>query len=84
MATSEIVLHTTGYFYALPCLTVNETRVLHLNSSTANQNQDSRDQDTSHLYHNNLECIQFVTLALGRFTPSCTGDKLNTLQISMI
>ena len=51
----------------------------HLNSSTAIQNQDvSRDQDTSHSYHSNLECIRFVTLALGHFAPSCSGEKIHS------
>ena len=56
-----------------------------LNSSTTFQNQDvSHDQDTSHPYHSNLECTQFVTLALGHFVSSCLNDKLDTLQIAMM
>ena len=84
MATSGFVLCKTGDFYALPCLTVNEThayfcaliqaqpiktRVCHMTRIQAIHIIEMR------------SVIRFVTLTYGCF--ACSGDKPGTLQIAI-
>ena len=88
-----------GYFrgctaqnWQFPCSTMpynkSETctcfRALILNSCTANQNQDvSHDQNASHSYHSNLECIRFGMYRLShspRVTNEIHAQLLNLLH----